>query len=623
MRRRLMQRFLVTGLFWAVVAAVLLPPSAARAWWNDDWSMRKPLVVDTGPAGADIAQPVGTVPLLVRLHVGNFSFAAANDDGSDLRFIAGDDETPLAHHIERWDPLLGEAFVWVRVPDVAAGAQTRLWLYYGNPQAASAADSHATFDSHTVLAYHFAEPDQPVRDWSAWGNTALTAGPVREGALIGSGLRLDGQTRVAVPASPSLVWNGAGEMTWSVWVRPELMQADAVVFARQDGSGAFTVGIDDGVPFFELADGATVARAAAGAALQVGAWHHLAVVAGGGRATLLVDGAPAAELEAALPPLAGTATIGGDAAGARAGFVGELDELRMANIARPAGAVAADAVGQGADGARLLAVGADEQEAGWIGGYTILILGSLTVDGWTIIAILLVIAVISWVVMADKAIYLRRLEQSNSRFLASFRQASEELDELEGLDDPDRAAQPVGALAEPDEEVARSSSLYRIYRIAVREVDRRARRRGHAGALSAASLTAIRAALDAGQVREAQKMNRMLVVLTIAISGGPFFGLLGTVVGVMITFAAIAAAGDVNVNAIAPGISAALMTTVVGLGVAIPALFGYNWLLTRIRNASATMSVFVDELVTRLAEDQGTPDGRGPAAPLPASSPAE
>ena len=70
-----------------------------------------------------------------------------------------------------------------------------------------------------------------------------------------------------------------------------------------------------------------------------------------------------------------------------------------------------------------------------------------------------------------------------------------------------------------------------------------------------------------------------MVLLTIAISGGPFLGLLGTVVGVMITFAAIAAAGDVNINAIAPGISAALLATVAGLAVAIPALFGYNYLI--------------------------------------------
>jgi biopolymer transport protein ExbB len=93
-----------------------------------------------------------------------------------------------------------------------------------------------------------------------------------------------------------------------------------------------------------------------------------------------------------------------------------------------------------------------------------------------------------------------------------------------------------------------------------------------------------------------------MVLLTIAISGGPFLGLLGTVVGVMITFAAVAQAGDVNVNAIAPGIAAALAATVAGLAVAIPALFGYNYLVTRIKMTTSDMQVFIDEFITRLAE---------------------
>ena len=81
---------------------------------------------------------------------------------------------------------------------------------------------------------------------------------------------------------------------------------------------------------------------------------------------------------------------------------------------------------------------------------------------------------------------------------------------------------------------------------------------------------------------------------------------LGTVVGVMITFAAIAAAGDVNVNAIAPGIAAALVATVAGLAVAIPALFGYNWLASQIKNVSADMTVFADEFLTKAAELHST-----------------
>ena len=79
-------------------------------------------------------------------------------------------------------------------------------------------------------------------------------------------------------------------------------------------------------------------------------------------------------------------------------------------------------------------------------------------------------------------------------------------------------------------------------------------------------------------------------------------GLLGTVLGVMITFAAIAASGDVNIAAIAPGGAAALLTTVFGLIVAIPALFGYNYLASKIKSMVADMHVFTEEFVTKLAE---------------------
>jgi len=149
-----------------------------------------------------------------------------------------------------------------------------------------------------------------------------------------------------------------------------------------------------------------------------------------------------------------------------------------------------------------------------------------------------------------------------------------------------------------------SSPLYRIYHAGVRQVKSRVGTAvgAQASGLSPQSIAAIRAALDAAQVRETQRLNAQMVLLTIAISGGPFLGLLGTVVGVMITFAAIAATGDVNVAAIAPGIAAALVATVAGLAVAIPALFGYNYLGSRIKDMVADMHVFIDEFVTKIAE---------------------
>ena len=150
------------------------------------------------------------------------------------------------------------------------------------------------------------------------------------------------------------------------------------------------------------------------------------------------------------------------------------------------------------------------------------------------------------------------------------------------------------------------STLWPLYHHGMRETMKRLEGQP-AGAdrvrtLSAQSIEAIRAGLDAQLTRLVQQLNRQMVWLTVAIAGGPFLGLLGTVVGVMITFAAIAASGDVNINAIAPGTAAALVATVAGLGVAIPCLFGYNYLNTRVKEISADMRVFSDEFVARIAE---------------------
>jgi biopolymer transport protein ExbB len=70
----------------------------------------------------------------------------------------------------------------------------------------------------------------------------------------------------------------------------------------------------------------------------------------------------------------------------------------------------------------------------------------------------------------------------------------------------------------------------------------------------------------------------------------------------MITFGEIAASGEINVNAIAPGIAAALAATVAGLLVAIPALFGYSYISSRIKVITADMYIFVDEFTTKLSE---------------------
>jgi biopolymer transport protein ExbB len=617
---------------WCVALGCLLGlgvlPGKAQAWWNDDWSLRKPITLDTSANGADISDPVGRAPVLIRLHEGNFKFDAAKEDGSDLRFVAGDDKTPLKYHIEKFDSLLGEAFIWVDVPDVKPGAKTILWLYYGNKKAVAVDDPKGTYDPDTVLVYHFAENGMPARDWTSWGNNAQSAGLATDGSLIGPGLRLDGQTVVTLPAAPSLGWADGAAMTWSAWIKMSAPQPSAVIFGRRDSGNTFVIGLDNGVPFVEIGNAAGTQRSVAGPPIAPNTWHHLAVVADK-QTILYLDGVAYATVNTTLPALNSAAVIGGDAttpasapatAGSAApapnpapsattvstlgGFIGEMDELEIAKVARPAGFIKLAAMGQGGDqSAKLLTLGGDEETTSWLSGYFAVILRSVTLDGWVVIGLLMIMAVISWVVMADKVSYLGRLSKANDQFLKNFRHVAADLTILDRSDGNDISAMG-GQIKAADRATMQNSSLYRIYHIGVTEIRHRFGDLADSRpkTLSPQSIAAIRASLDTGLVREMQRLNRLMVILTIAISGGPFLGLLGTVVGVMITFAAIAASGDVNVNAIAPGIAAALVATVAGLTVAIPALFGYNYLITRIKDATSDMQVFVDELVAKMAE---------------------
>ena len=593
----LLFRLLLLGLFAGVVL-----PLPAQAWWNANWKLRKKITIDTSATGGAIADPIGTSVVLVRL--ADFQFDAAKEDGSDIRLIAADDKTPLTYHLEKYDALMGEAFAWVRIPDLKPGAVTTCWLYYGNAGDASApgaADAKGTYDADTALVYHFADATgQAAADATGNGNNAQNAGLADGSALIGPGLQLDGKTLVTVPASSSLnVAEGQG-MTWSAWINEAILQPDAVIFSRREGGNDFLVGADNGVLFVEI----NGTRSSGGAAITPKTWHHVAVVSENGKTTLDLDGAFYASVGAAVPALTGASTIGGySPAGVHAGFTGEMDELEISKVARPAGFIRLTALEQSGDTPnKVIAVGPDEQQpAGWLSGSFGLfgvILKSVTVDGWVVIGVLGIMSAVSWYVMVTKYFYLNAVQKSNRAFIKEWAHVAVDLTSLDHSD-ADKVKALGGRTPPKVQRLFRHSNVYRIYHIGSEEIGHRLK---NGRALSSRSIQAIRAALDGGYVRENQAINEGMVFLTISIAGGPFMGLLGTCIGVMITFAAIAATGEVNISAIAPGLAAALVATVAGLLVAIPALLGYNYLVSRMKVVSSDMLVFIDEFVTKMAE---------------------
>ena len=565
-----------------VVLILFFSSAVHAAWWNADWPYRKKVVFDTTLAGADVNQTLTDMVVLVRLHTGNMAFADLKEDGSDLRFVSADDSVPLKHHLEYYDAINELAFVWVQVPKLAGGtAAEHIWLYFGNANAAFAEDSKGTYDASHTGVFHFSGTDAVVADSGVHANNATQSGIERVAdGIIGPAARFNGSARVVVPDSPSLRLAPGGGFAFSAWIKG----SGGTLLERRDGANSLTLLLQDGLLIASAAGG----KAQSVQALAADQWHHVGLT-WSDRLIIYVDGKEAGAATLPASALTGELTIGN-------GFVGTMDELQLAGVARPPDWFRAVAAGQGGN-SRLITYGEDEEAGSSGSSYLTILLGAVTIDGWIVIGILGVMAVVSAVVMASKTLFVARAEKANRAFIEQFQKVGSDVLAL------DRANTPHGT---PGRAQMRDSSLHRLYLLGVQEL--RARFDKHTGSdadlnLKPQAIDAIRATLDAGMVRENQRLNNQMVLLTIAISGGPFLGLLGTVVGVMITFAAIAAAGDVNVNAIAPGIAAALVATVAGLVVAIPALFGYNYLASKTKNIAADMQVFADEFVTKLAEN--------------------
>ncbi len=105
-------------------------------------------------------------------------------------------------------------------------------------------------------------------------------------------------------------------------------------------------------------------------------------------------------------------------------------------------------------------------------------------------------------------------------------------------------------------------------------------------------------ALQRGLSRTMVKYEDKMVILSSLVSGGPFLGLLGTVWGVMVTFGALTE--KASIAQLAPGVCGALVTTTLGLLVAIPATFGYNYLLTQVKIMSTELENFASTLADRV-----------------------
>jgi len=127
---------------------------------------------------------------------------------------------------------------------------------------------------------------------------------------------------------------------------------------------------------------------------------------------------------------------------------------------------------------------------------------------------------------------------------------------------------------------------------------------GEAHSLSESQLEALKMVLSKEVGAERDILAQHVPWLATIGAVSPLLGLLGTVLGVMHAFIGIAARGSGNITAVAPGVAEALITTVAGLAVAIPAVLAYNLFATRVGRVEGQLEGFGSELVGWMARER-------------------
>ncbi|MEM7791516.1 MAG: MotA/TolQ/ExbB proton channel family protein [Verrucomicrobiota bacterium] len=203
--------------------------------------------------------------------------------------------------------------------------------------------------------------------------------------------------------------------------------------------------------------------------------------------------------------------------------------------------------------------------------------------GKVVILILGLFSIIAWTVMLGKYLDLSRLRSQNQRYE---RLLSKEAHLL--AMDPERPGKGGG----PFYNIVREG-LAAFFRysgdVADHDTHRASLRMGH-----------VENALQRGVAEQTIRYETKMVMLGSIVTGAPFLGLLGTVWGVMDAFGGMAGAGSASLQSLAPGVSGALLTTVAGLIVAIPSVFGYNYLLQQTKISVVELENFASTVADRI-----------------------
>jgi biopolymer transport protein TolQ len=209
-----------------------------------------------------------------------------------------------------------------------------------------------------------------------------------------------------------------------------------------------------------------------------------------------------------------------------------------------------------------------------------------TTEGKITICLLAVLSLFSWTVIITKARQLWRARRMTRKFLGAYRATRDPMELHRSKQEFD------GAPAYEVYAAATAELQYHLERSTAQSNGRKQ--------ISLPAFDFVRGVIERTVSAQGMALEKGMVILSTAVAGGPFIGLLGTVWGVMETFSGVAKANAATLTAMAPGVAGALIATVVGLLVAIPAMFAYNYMVTQVRGLTQELDDYAGEFATQI-----------------------
>ncbi len=339
MENKLHKKIIAVGILCTFLITVFFPLAQSQPdtqqttpsfdnlnWWNTQWPYRKLITIDDDLVSEDLLN----FPVLISELTDSDLAAAAQANGQDIVFIRfTDNATILNHEVEFYNHLTGQLLAWVKLPLLSNDGDTKLWMYYGNPNAGDQQHVEATWDAGFLAVHHLQETTGTAFDSTAHNNDGTPYGaPIQDilGKIDGADFFDGVDDRLILPS----VYTTETQFTMETWIFAE-PGARHFISQRNDASqGVFLqVTSDNSLQYY-------INGISHITGLAMNTWTYVALIYNGVNADLYVN-----SFDSSIPCTAPTwpavaLSLGNRPAGDRA-FHGTMDEVRFSNVARTSG----------------------------------------------------------------------------------------------------------------------------------------------------------------------------------------------------------------------------------------------------------------------------------------------